>query len=52
MTIHRVAAGAIMLFCFCVLSERADAQQKKDAQGREWWQNAVFYENLSAQLCG
>jgi alpha-glucosidase len=44
MTIHRVAAGAIMLFCFCVLSERADAQQKKDAQGREWWQNAVFYE--------
>jgi alpha-glucosidase len=44
MTIHRVAAGAMMLFCFCVLSERADAQQKKDAQGREWWQNAVFYE--------
>jgi alpha-glucosidase len=44
MVVEKIAIGAMMMFCFCLAAEITNAQQKSDAQGRQWWQNAVFYE--------
>jgi alpha-glucosidase len=43
-TIERIAVSAMMMFCFCLAADRGNAQQKTNAQGRQWWQDAVFYE--------
>jgi alpha-glucosidase len=44
--IHRIFIAAVVIFCMTLgpASPRSKAQKKLDAHGREWWQNAVFYE--------
>ncbi len=42
--IQKIAVSAAMIVCFCLSADTSNAQQKSDAQGRQWWQNAVFYE--------
>src|ERR1700675_791949 len=44
MTLEKIAITAMMIFCSCITATSASAQQQTDTHGRQWWQNAVFYE--------
>src|SRR3979411_850846 len=43
MLLDKIAFTGIMILCSCLTAASAPAQQT-DAHGRQWWQNAVFYE--------
>jgi alpha-glucosidase len=43
-TVKRIVISALLVLCFCFNATPANAQQKADAQARQWWQDAVFYE--------
>jgi len=53
-----IMSACVKNFAMLVLSAiflTAGARGQKpelDAEGHPWWQHAVFYEILSAQLCG
>ncbi|HEX3544873.1 MAG TPA: alpha-amylase family glycosyl hydrolase, partial [Candidatus Acidoferrum sp.] len=42
--LEKIAITAMMLICSSVTALPSSAQQQTDANGRQWWQNAVFYE--------
>src|SRR6202162_2032947 len=44
MMLEKIAITAMMILCSSLTAVTASAQQQSDAHGREWWQNAVFYE--------
>jgi len=44
MMLEKIAITAMMILCSCLTAELSSAQQQTDSQGRQWWQNAVFYE--------
>jgi len=42
--LEKISITAMMILCSCLTAELSNAQQQTDSQGRQWWQNAVFYE--------
>src|ERR1700732_2173990 len=44
MMLEKIAIAAMMILSSCLTAESANAQQQTDAHGRQWWQDAVFYE--------
>src|SRR3984893_17585694 len=44
MTLEKISITAMMILCSSLTATSANAQQQTDAHGRQWWQNAVFYE--------
>src|ERR1700720_1240159 len=42
--LEKIAIIAMMILCSCLTAFPSSAQQQTDANGRQWWQNAVFYE--------
>src|SRR6266403_3653252 len=44
MMLEKITITAMMILCSCLTAELSSAQQQTDSQGRQWWQNAVFYE--------
>ena len=44
MMVERIVISMLVMFWLGLGVEQINAQQKTDAQGRQWWQNAVFYE--------
>jgi alpha-glucosidase len=41
---QKIALTTVMILCSSLAALPSSAQQKTDANGRQWWQNAVFYE--------
>jgi alpha-glucosidase len=42
--LEKIAISAMMILCSSLAAVPSSAQQQLDAHGRQWWQNAVFYE--------
>jgi alpha-glucosidase len=42
--LEKIAITAMMILCSSLAALPSSAQQKTAANGRQWWQNAVFYE--------
>jgi alpha-glucosidase len=44
MMLEKIAITAMILLCSSLAAPPSSAQQPTDSHGRQWWQNAVFYE--------
>jgi len=44
MMLEKIAITAMLILCSSLAALPSSAQQQTDAHGRQWWQNAVFYE--------
>jgi alpha-glucosidase len=42
--LEKIAIVTMMIFCSSLCALPSSDQQQTDANGRQWWQNAVFYE--------
>jgi alpha-glucosidase len=42
--LEKIGITAMMILCSSLAAVPSSAQQQTDAHGRQWWQNAVFYE--------
>jgi alpha-glucosidase len=42
--LEKIAIAAMMILCSSLAALPSSPQQQTDANGRQWWQNAVFYE--------
>jgi alpha-glucosidase len=42
--LEKIALAAMMILCSSLAALPSSPQQQTDANGRQWWQNAVFYE--------
>jgi len=42
--LEKIAITAMMILCSSLAAIPSSAQQQTDSHGRQWWQNAVFYE--------
>jgi hypothetical protein len=44
--------GLAIILGIVMCPSRAKSQVKLDANGHQWWQNAVFYEIYPRSFCG
>jgi alpha-glucosidase len=42
--LEKITITAMIIICSSLAAVPSSAQQQTDAHGRQWWQNAVFYE--------